>query len=477
MAMKRALIAVLLIVLLISCEQLSFADTAYSTTAPKILFPSQPTAVLYGKNRMAYSYLSVNNEGTITGSQGVKVGEATVTVLGISRFHHAFVKIEYQEPGADTARQLWVEASYMRPYPKTKSIQVKNKDGLPMPNWPVRVVGGNGDILDTVYTNEQGMASYTGKYLNLADAFAFADRMWNNQTINSGTLIASNDCATFVSECLTAGGFCSYAPYVSSGGGGTNYYGSVFATLTETLGVPFTRKPSDGPIDVSIIAPGDILMMHPKSNASAPYGHAVLVHDVNPETQEVLTYSHTPYWHEWKRADDPDHAILCVIHTSRYAFHLEPVPKLILPETLTVPVGLPMELAVQAELAENTDQLSWTAEPESALQWENGVLTAAEAGEADITFTLNGASAVCHVTAIQPSRLPAGTVSLGEEALSGLPIAYLELPSALTEIADTALDGCDAVFIVPEGSFAEEFVRTKGLEYLIKPGDEPKAAE
>ena len=64
--MKRVLIAVLLIVLLISCEQLSFADTAYSTTAPKILFPSQPTAVLYGKNRMAYSYLSVNNEGTIT---------------------------------------------------------------------------------------------------------------------------------------------------------------------------------------------------------------------------------------------------------------------------------------------------------------------------------------------------------------------------------------------------------------------------
>jgi hypothetical protein len=81
------------------------------------------------------------------------------------------------------------------------------------------------------------------------------------------------------------------------------------------------------------------------------------------------------------------------------------------------------------------------------------------------------------VTAIQPSRLPAGTVSLGEEALSGLPIAYLELPSSLTEIADTALDGCDAVFIVSEGSFAEEFVRTKGLKYLIKPGDEPKAAE
>ncbi len=477
MAMKRVLIAVLLIVLLISCEQLSFADTAYSTTAPKILFPSQPTAVLYGKNRMAYSYLSVNNEGTITGSQGVKVGEATVTVLGISRFHHAFVKIEYQEPGADTARQLWVEASYMRPYPKTKSIQVKNKDGQPMNDWPVRVVGGNGDVLDTVYTNEQGFASYTGKYLNLDDAFAFADRMWNNQTINSGTLIASNDCATFVSECLTAGGFCSYAPYVSSGGGGTNYYGSVFATLTETLGVPFTRKPSDGPIDVSAIAPGDIVMMHPKSNASAPYGHAVFVHDVNPETQEVLTYSHTPYWHDWKRADDPDHAILCVIHTSRYAFHLEPVPKLILPETLTVPVGLPMELAVQTWPEGITALPEWTVEPEGALHWEDGLLTAAEAGEADITFTLNGASAVCHVTAIQPSRLPAGTVSLGEEALSGLPIAYLELPSVLTEIADTALDGCDAVFIVPEGSFAEEFVRTKRLKYLIKPGEEPQTAE
>ena len=121
MCRKMWFISVFIVIMLFSCSVSAFADFAYSTTAPKILFPSKPTAVLYGQNRMAYSYLSVNNDGAITGSQGVKVGEATVTVLGISRFHHAFVKIEYQKPGTDTTQQLWVEASYMRPYPKTKS--------------------------------------------------------------------------------------------------------------------------------------------------------------------------------------------------------------------------------------------------------------------------------------------------------------------------------------------------------------------
>ena len=464
MCRKMWFISVFIVIMLFSCSVSAFADSAYSTTAPKILFPSNPTAVLYGQNRMAYSYLSVNNDGAITGSQGVKVGEATVTVLGISRFHHAFVKIEYQKPGTDTTQQLWVEASYMRPYPKTKSIQVKNRNGLPLDDWPVRVVGANDDVLDTVYTNDQGFASYTGKYLNLDDAFAFADRMWNDQT--TGTLIGSNDCATFVSECLTAGGFCAHAPYVSNGGGGTNYYGSVFATLTQTLGVPYTTKPSDGPIDVSIIAPGDILMMHPKSNASAPYGHAVFVHNVNPETQEVLTYSHTPYWHEWKAVDHPDDAILCVIHTSRYHFHLEQEPMIILQETLTVPVGFPMQLAVQTEPADVVSSAEWAAEPEGALTWEEGMLTASEEGDAVITFNVNGVSASCQVHAVRPSKLPAGLTSLEEQALSGLPIAYLELPASLTEIADDAFEDCDVVLIVYEGSYAEKWAEEKGKEYL-----------
>lgn len=463
MLRKRFLLTVVPLLLLSGWTMPSFADTAYSTTAPKILFSSQPQAVLYGKNRNAYSYLTVDAEGNVSGKP-VKVGEATVKVLGISRLHHAFVKIEYQETLQSAVQQLWVEASYMRPVPKTKSIQLRGNDGLPLANWPVRVVGGNGDVLARIFTDEQGYASYTGMYLDLDQAFVFADKTWNGQS--TGTLIASNDCATFVSECLTAGGFCMYAPYVSNGGGGTNYFGSVFATLTDTLQVPYTVKPSDGPIDANIIAPGDVVMMHPKANASAPYGHAAFVHDVNPETQEVLTYSHTPYWHEWKAVDHPDDAILCVIHTSRYHFHLEQEPMIILQETLTVPVGFPMQLAVQTEPADVVSSAEWAAEPEGALTWEEGMLTASEEGDAVITFNVNGVSTSCQVHAVRPSKLPAGLTSLEEQALSGLPIAYLELPASLTEIADDAFEDCDVVLIVYEGSYAEKWAEEKGKEYL-----------
>ena len=470
MRLKHVIAVLLLAVLFLNAPPLpasAYSFYASSTTPPKIAFPSQPTAVLYGANRNAYSYLSISNEGVISGSTSVRVGEAAVTVLGISRFHHSFVKVAYWNAAKQVTQELWVEASYMRPSRKSKSIQVRDTEGNPLADWPVRVLGGNGEEIARVYTDEQGTAWYTGMYLNLADAFSFADSIWNNQKLDSGTLISGADGATFVSECLTAGGFCVHAPYVSNGNAGSNPYNSLFATLTKTLGVPYTLKPSDGPIDVSLIAPGDVIMMRATGNTSAPYGRCAFVHAVDPETQEVLSYSHTPYLHEWISADDPTDRILCVIHTSRYAFRLEPEPVLTLPETLTVPAGIPVQLAAAVQPAGATEDVSWTAEPAGALVWEDGNLTAPEAGDAVITFTVGGVSASCQVHAVTPSRLPAGTVSLGEQALSGLPVAFLELPASLTDIADDAFEDCGAVLIVPEGSYAEEFVRNKGLAYLI----------
>lgn len=472
MRLKHVIAALLLIVLFLNALPLpaiAYNFTASSSTAPKIAFPSQPTAVLYGANRTAYSYLSISNEGVINGSTSVRVGEAAVTVLGISRFHHSFVKVAYWNPAKQITQELWVEASYMRPSVKTKYIQVKDPDGMPLAGWPVRVLGGNGEEIATVCTNEQGKASYTGRYLNLTDAFSFADSIWNNQKLDSGTLISGADSATFVSECLTAGGFCVHAPYVSNGNGGTNPYNSLFATLTQTLGVPYTVKPSDGPIDVSLIAPGDVIMMRATGKADAPYGRCAFVHDVNPGTQEVLSYSHTPYWHEWKSADDPTDRILCVIHTSRYAFRLAPEALLSVPETLTVPVGFLMPLAVEVQPAGAPDGFYWTVEPAGALIWEDGQVTALTEGDAVITFTVGGVSASCQVHAVTPSKLPAGTVSLGEQALSGLPIAFLELPASLTEIADNAFEDCDAVLIVPAGSWAEQWAEGKGIPYLTSP--------
>ena len=65
MRLKRVLTVLLLAVLFLNAWAVpasAYNFTAYSTTAPKIAFPSQPRAVLYGAKRTAYSYLSISNE-------------------------------------------------------------------------------------------------------------------------------------------------------------------------------------------------------------------------------------------------------------------------------------------------------------------------------------------------------------------------------------------------------------------------------
>ena len=482
MSAKRVTAAVLTALLLLCCltpAQAATTYTAYSSTNPKIPFSNQPTAKLSGTNRVAFSYVQVNSGGSITSSSKVTVGTATVKVLGFSRLHHAFAKIEYYNPDNQTTKQLWVEACHLRPAPRTRTEQFLLPDGSPLANWPVRVVDGRGEEITTVQTDEHGVASYTGIYLDLDEAFAFASRMWSNSTIGSGALIENNDCATFVSECLTVGGFGVYAPYASRNtsrnpGQGTYYYG-LFNQLTHVLGVPYTTRPSGGTIDVSQIYPGDVAFMHPATMSSTadtgPYGHTVLVEEANPETREVLTFSHSGYWHEWKSVDDPNHAILAVVHTSIYHFTFAPVPVVTLPETLTVPVGIPMPVAAEVEPACVTAPTAWSVEPEGILTVEEGVLTATAPGTATLTATVDGVSASCQVTACVPSRLPEGTVSLEAEAFSGAPIPYLILPASLTDIHDQAFDGCDAVLIVEAGSPAALWVESRGMEHLILPAE------
>ena len=67
---------------------------------------------------------------------------------------------------------------------------------------------------------------------------------------------------------------------------------------------------------------------------------------------------------------------------------------------------------------------------------------------------------------VNSTVLPAGTVSLGEEALSGIPVAYLELPATLTDIADTAFDGCDGFIIYgTAGSEAQRYATVWGYQF------------
>ena len=63
-------------------------------------------------------------------------------------------------------------------------------------------------------SDANGVARYTGLHLDVSAMLAFAEA--NYMETSSNTMIEDNDCASFVSECLTAGGFPVYGAYASN---------------------------------------------------------------------------------------------------------------------------------------------------------------------------------------------------------------------------------------------------------------------
>ena len=247
---------------------------------------TRPRAYIFANRR---GYISINSaDGGVftTYNNTYGVGSSIVTVLGYTRYHHALVKVEWYDTENSTTRILLVEAAYMKPIDKTYETKVVDSAGNIYPNWDVNVYDGKGDYVTTVQSDANGVARYTGLHLNVASMLRYAELHYEETDTN--VLIEDNDCATFVSECLTEGGFTVYGAYASNNPDGPYSYGYGLYDRLKWLGVPGTSD-----IDITKLSPGDVVFMHRKSSTTSPYGHSMIIGDVNIETGQVLLYGHS----------------------------------------------------------------------------------------------------------------------------------------------------------------------------------------
>lgn len=126
---------------------------------------------------------------------------------------------------------------------------------------------------------------------------------------------------------------------------------------------------------------------------------------------------------------------------------------------------------------------------------EKGLLTAKASGTVTITATAaSGVSGSCTVLVLpaQRSVLPAGLMTIEDEALMGTPISFcvlpgsvssigvrafasctalkiIEIPAGVTIIAESAFDGCtDLIIVAPQGSAAHTFALNHGFVWMAK---------
>ena len=254
--------------------------TVYASSSTPIVISTGPSASMTGNRNGFTSIDSGNDDGDLRGS-GRNIKGATVTVLGFRRYHHALIKADW------AGTLVLAEAAYMHPVNKTYTCNVTDSQGNKLANHDVRVYDGKDNYVTTVKSNANGVASYTGLHLDVQAAIAFAEANYNETSQN--VMIENNDCASFISECLTSGGFAVYGAYASNsspGPGGIGY--GLYDRLASWIGVPGKSNPS-----IADLSPGDVVFMHPKSDSNSPYGHSMLIGDVNRSTGQVLVYGHS----------------------------------------------------------------------------------------------------------------------------------------------------------------------------------------
>ena len=266
----------------------SYTYTIYADHDPTVPISTRPMAYMAG-NRQGFTTIDQGNDGSDFRSihESYNIKGQTVTVLGFSRYHHAVITCEWYDSSAGITRRLLTEAAYMRPVEKTYTCTVRDSAGNNVPNHEVRVLDGKGNYVTTVMSDANGVARYTGLHLEVSDMLAFAEANYYENGAN--TLIEDNDCATFVSECLTAGGFAVYGAYASNSEANEGQIGyGLYDRLTSWIGVPGTSYPS-----ISSLSPGDTVFMMPQNNANYPYGHSMIIGQVDYASGQVLVYGHS----------------------------------------------------------------------------------------------------------------------------------------------------------------------------------------
>jgi hypothetical protein len=142
-------------------------------------------------------------------------------------------------------------------------------------NVEVELLNDSGNVVQTKTADASGNVTFTvtGYYYNPEAAIRFAEQHWND-----GEIVNQNDCATFVSNCLTNGGFACAACYAS----GAPSHGS-YADLWDYLSIHgWTEKRN---VVWSDVKPGDVVF--PNSDR----GHAMIVAEVT--SAGVHLYAHS----------------------------------------------------------------------------------------------------------------------------------------------------------------------------------------
>ena len=266
----------------------SYTYTIYADHDPAIPISTRPVAYMAG-NRQGFTTIDQGNDGSDFRSihESYNMKGQQVTVLGFTRYHHAVITCEWYDSSAGVTRRLLTEAAYMRPVAQTYSCTVRDDYGNIVPNHEVRVLDGKGNYVTTVMSDANGVARYTGPHLEVSAMLAFAEA--NYTETSSNTMIEDNDCASFVSECLTAGGFPVYGAYASNSEANEGQIGyGLYDRLVSWIGVPGTSYPS-----VSQLSPGDVVFMHPQNSANYPYGHSMIIGQVDYASGQVLVYGHS----------------------------------------------------------------------------------------------------------------------------------------------------------------------------------------
>ena len=266
----------------------SYTYTIYADHDPAIPISTRPVAYMAG-NRQGFTTIDQGNDGSDFRSihQSYNMKGQQVTVLGFTRYHHAVITCEWYDSSAGVTRRLLTEAAYMRPVAQTYSCTVRDDYGNIVPNHEVRVLDGKCNYVTTVLSDANGVARYTGPHLEVSAMLAFAEA--NYTETSSNTMIEDNDCASFVSECLTAGGFPVYGAYASNSEANEGQIGyGLYDRLVSWIGVPGTSYPS-----VSQLSPGDVVFMHPQNSANYPYGHSMIIGQVDYASGQVLVYGHS----------------------------------------------------------------------------------------------------------------------------------------------------------------------------------------
>ena len=97
-----------------------YSYTMYVEHDPPILFSTRPVGYMAG-NRQGFTTLDEGLDGSELGSihQSYNLKGQYLTILGMGRYHHAVVKVEWYDSSANMTRTLLTEAAYLRPVEQT----------------------------------------------------------------------------------------------------------------------------------------------------------------------------------------------------------------------------------------------------------------------------------------------------------------------------------------------------------------------